>query len=303
MRPHHILLAFLILTATCRETSPHIGSEVYLIFDITHDVEALVFDDDSLDDWTDIVGDPSLDATDFVADPSAGDGAPYDPTDLDYRIWLGWSDSPPRIFVAMERVDDSFINDYSNDLSEAWRHDSVVRVQIDGDHSGGEYSFTSSNCTGCTEEEIRLRDQSQAQNYQAIITSAGDAQVGYLGAGSDWVNAPPYAAAGGALDPASGRAILEFYLTPFDSLVWSDPIASVPSQLQAGKIIGLDIAVSDFDTEPGAYHAYHTLTGPAHTWRYAERMADARLVGNGTICVTEVDTWGRIKASFVDLLD
>lgn len=203
----------------------------------------------------------------------------------------------------MERTDDVFINDYADDLADAWRHDTVIGVQIDGDHSGGEYFFDASNCPDCTEQEIKRRDQSQAQNYQAILTSTGAAQVGYLGAGGDWVNHPPYADAGGAIDPDGKRSVLEFFVTPFDDLDASAPEASIPSQLRAGQIIGIDFVVSDFDTEPGAYHAYHTLTGQAHTWRYAQRLADARLISTGIICAVEEDAWARIKVSFDSLME
>ena len=63
--------------------------------------------------------------------------------------------------------------------------------------------------------------------------------------------------------------------------------------------MSFQISVPDFDTEPSDYKAFHTLTGQAATWRYAERFADGRLVGaGGEVTAVENDSWGRIKASF-----
>ena len=49
----------------------------------------------------------------------------------------------------------------------------------------------------------------------------------------------------------------------------------------------------------GHYRAFHTLSGQAATWRFAERFVDGRLVGAGGDMGTAVeeDSWGRIKAS------
>ena len=43
--------------------------------------------------------------------------------------------------------------------------------------------------------------------------------------------------------------VIEFYVTPFDLLIWDDPEASMVSSLEAGKVIGLSITVPDSDTE------------------------------------------------------
>ena len=63
-----------------------------------------------------------------------------------------------------------------------------------------------------------------------------------------------------------------------------------------GKIIGYQISLPDTDKDVGQDRAFHTLSGQAATWRYAERFVDARLVGLGGTSV-EGSSWGRIKAS------
>ena len=44
------------------------------------------------------------------------------------------------------------------------------------------------------------------------------------------------------------------------------------------------------DEAPSDYRAFHTLSGQAATWRFAERFVDGRLVGTGETAVEE-DSW------------
>jgi hypothetical protein len=67
--------------------------------------------------------------------------------------------------------------------------------------------------------------------------------------------------------------------------------------LYAGKIIGLQIAVPDFDAQAGQYHAYHTTAGSAFSWMDAGRFVDGRLLPAPSTSVAGT-TWARIKAGF-----
>jgi hypothetical protein len=302
MRKSFFGLALAMVFAVVTAANAHIGSTVFLFFEIAdEDVADIDFNDGSLNDWIDLVGDPSMDATDFFADPGVGDGAPYDPADMDYRIWFGWNSTTSTIWGAMERTDDVYVNDYEGgNLSDLWKWDSTIEFMLDGDHSGGEYGFNASNCEGCTEEEINLVNNRQAQQYLVIAEAPDGRHAGYLGAGSDWLNDAPYSVGGGtAFGDSPVTTIVEFFLTPFDNLIFNDPAASEASDLFPGKIIGFQISVPDWDVA-GTYHAFHTVTGQSATWRYAERFADARLVGAGgdTGTAVEESSWGRIKASF-----
>ena len=58
-------------------------------------VEGIRVDDGSVDDWLDLVGEPSLTLLDFTEKLG---NAPLDPSDLDFRIWLAWHDDPARIY-------------------------------------------------------------------------------------------------------------------------------------------------------------------------------------------------------------
>lgn len=277
--------------------SAHIGETIYLVYEIPDaDVADIDIRDISVADWEDVVGDASLVATDFYADPTVGEGAQYDPADLDYRIWLGWNGSSSTMHMAMERVDNVYINEYAGgDLGQLWRHD-AIEFMLDGDHTGGDY--TGSADENWTDEEKKLNGNRTAQQYVAIADTPDGRHVGYQGAGAEWVNALPYAdGGGGSVGEGPTTSIFEFYVTPFDDLIWNSPDDSQASNLVDGGIIGFQISVPDFDIEPSNYRAFHTLTGQAATWRYAERFADGRLVGAGGGTAVESDSWGRIKAS------
>jgi hypothetical protein len=189
------LLALLAVGLTCGfvgSASAHIGEQVYLVFEIPDaDLADIDLRDVSIADWEDVVGDAPLAATDFFADPTVGEGAQYDPADLDYRIWLGWNSNSSHLYMAMERVDNVYINEYAGGaLGELWRHD-AIEFMVDGDHSGGDY--TGSADENWTEEEQQLNNNRSAQQFVAIADAPDGRNVGYLGAGADWVNALPYA--------------------------------------------------------------------------------------------------------------
>ena len=61
--------------------------------------------DGSIDEWVDLLGEPTLTALDFQTHP---DKAPYDPADMDYRVWLAWHGATHRLYVAVERSDDIY---------------------------------------------------------------------------------------------------------------------------------------------------------------------------------------------------
>jgi len=290
-----ILLFVLLLVGPAHA---HVGDRIYPIPEIT-DAALDQFDlrDNSLDDWRSILLEPSLRATDFIADPTVGEGAPYDPADMDYQIWLGWHGSTSRLFFALERTDDAFVNEYEGgNPGDFWRHDGFFDLMIDGDHSGGDY--TGSADPDWTDEEKTLNNNRTAQLYLAASDAPDDNHLYYWGAGIEWVCTLPYADASGTTtgeNPAI--SILEGFVTPFDDLIWNSPEDSKPSELYPGKIIGFNISIPDFDREPAAYRAFHSISGkPA--WRYAETFVDARLISGTDDTAVESRSWALIKAAF-----
>jgi hypothetical protein len=88
----------------------HIGDKVYLVFEILDDdLVDIDLNDQSIEDWQDVVGPASLKAPDFFPDPSVGEGANYDPADLDYQIWLGWNRTGNHLYAAVERLDNVYM--------------------------------------------------------------------------------------------------------------------------------------------------------------------------------------------------
>jgi hypothetical protein len=294
------ILAVGLVLGLAGGASAHIGDTIWLVFEIADaDAVDIDFDDQSIVDWEDVVGDPSLTAADMFADPTVGEGAPYDPADMDYRIWVGWNGTNNVIYGAMERTDDVFVNEYAGgNLGDLWRHDGSFEFMVDGDHTGGDY--TGSADENWTDEEKTLNNNRTAQQYVGIADAPDGRHIGYQGAGTEWVTALPYSdGGGGTTGEAPAVSVVEFFLTPFDDCIWNSPEDSQATDLTAGKIIGFQISIPDFDTEPSAYRAFHTITGQASTWRYAERFADGRLVGaGGDVTAVSNDSWGRIKASF-----
>ena len=303
------LLAFLIgafVVGTVSTASAHIvrdGIEFYLLFEVaTEDAADLDFDDGGVDDWRDVVGDPSVTASQFFADPTVGAGAQYDPADMDYQIWMGWNSDSSVLYGAMERTDDVFVNEYAGgNLGDLWRHDGSFEFMLDGDHTGGDYTGSADDTW--TDEEKTLNNNRTAQQYVGISDAPDGRHIGYQGAGVDWVTVLPYAdAGGGTVGDGPATSVIEFFVTPFDDLIWDSEADSRASDLFSGKVIGFQISIPDFDTAPADYKAFHTLSGQAATWRFAERFVDGRLVGADggvdTPSAVEENSWGRVKAAF-----
>ena len=219
---------------------------IYPFFELTdEDLERIDVTDGSIDDWLDVWGDAPLSALDFH--PLGGVTKPYDPVDLDFRLWLGWHDATDRIYVAMERADDIYVNPYSRStpfLRYMQFYDSGIEFRIDAAASGDSgYRTGFDNPTS----EFYLLVNQRTQLYGIIGETYDEGPHLQLmnfviGAPSsphgDWYLRPPYAEAGGtSFGERPTISVTEFYLTPFDHFVWNDPAASLASDLQVDKRI------------------------------------------------------------------
>ena len=289
------LIAIGLVCGLTSGASAHIGEDVYLLFEYSEaDLADIDLSDGSIEDWEDVIGEPAFLPTDLYQDPTVGDGDQYDPADLDYRIWVGYNGNSGHMWFAMERVDnDYFGREY--DGCYPWNYE-AIELMLDGDHSGGDY--TGSANPDWTNAEATLNNNRHAQQYIAVADDPSGRHVFYLGAGAEWVNVVPYADGGGiSIGDGPTASIIEFYCTPFDDLIWNSPEDSKATPLTDGKIIGFQISTPDTDQGPGQDRAFHTISGQAATWRYAERFVDGRLVGAGGATAVEDNSWGRIKAS------
>ncbi len=131
------------------------------------------------------------------------------------------------------------------------QNDSSVEFVVDGDGSGGRYVFRDRNDL----DELRLLTSQHAQNYIVLgETFGGGPHVCLVGQGGyedeDWFQRPPYAEGGGASFGAHPTlSVTEFYVTPFDHLVWDRPAESVASTLSPGTLIGFILSIADLDEE------------------------------------------------------
>ncbi len=97
----------------------------------------------------------------------------------------------------------------------------------------------------------------------------------------------------------------EFYVTPFDRLIWNRPEESVVSALSRGTLIGFVLLIADHDdTEDPRAEGWHVIRGRDYSsgpWN-ADHFARGLLVGPGgevPDSAVESVTWSRIKATFV----
>ena len=246
------LLALLLFLAPASITHAHIGDEIYPFYELLdEDLDRIDLTDGSVEDWYEVLGEPSLTAIDFY-----WPNAPYDPANVDNGFWLAWHRSSGTLWVAMERFDDVFFNNYAGEPIEGMisptmhRWDSYFSFMVDGDHSGGRYWFSLNSCEGCTVEEAKLLNNRQAQHWLAIAEAADGQHLGYVGA-SEWAIREPYAAAGGGvLGATPATTVTEMKVTPFDDLIYDDEAASAASELYPGKVIGFNINTLDNDDTP-----------------------------------------------------
>ena len=98
-----LVLAFYLIAAGS-SVQAHWGDRVYPIYELTESMLADIDVTDGLiDEWQEI-GPPSATGLDFSVF-SLWEEPEYDPSDLDFRLWLGWSASQSRIYVALACVD------------------------------------------------------------------------------------------------------------------------------------------------------------------------------------------------------
>lgn len=148
----------------------------------------------------------------------------------------------------------------------------------------------------------------QAQMYVAIAASPDDRILNLLSAAT-WAREPPWAEAKGfVVSEVPHISGIELYVTPWDWLDWHGPEGSERSALWAGKIIGVQLSLADFDEQAGVYESYATLFGQEQVWNDAGHFADGPLLRcdygdcGGAVApepsaVTAV-SWARIKAGF-----
>ena len=212
------------------------------------DLSRIDLHDGYLYDWQHVLGEPTFTARSAWVGQGKSWTPHYDPSDLDFRIWLAWHDATNRLYFAMERIDDDYGNAYDGTSGSMSNHDGFMLVVVDGDRSGGRsfiYDFSHMTETEQASAEVRHH-----QDWEALAEThgAGSHLFMHYQEYGDWCTRPPYADGGGrhfSLNP--GVDLLEFYITPFDLLSFGGPDHSQVSDLYPGKRIGISLLISDRD--------------------------------------------------------
>ena len=297
-----VLLLWLAVSA-----GAHTGDRVFPIPELTDEMlEEIRLDDGSIDEWYDLVGEPTMTLLDFQ-DPD-GNRLP-ETSKLDFRIWLAWHDDPDRLYVAFVSSDDEYSNSHDYDgKSRLLEHDSIA-LAIDGDHRGGHGGVDIS----APEDWGDLHGQ--AQLYEAVsrtvtgLPTLNAPDILRQTGDFSWTVSPPYGDGGGGVageNPAV--SVIELYVTPYD--FWegwdSGPEETAFTDLAAGKGIGFAVMVYDWDETTRSWEYFTAIQTERPYTDMVDLRADVFLDGllmpaNPTdpaeATAVESVTWGRIKAA------
>ncbi len=302
-----VIVFGLVAAGSCQDTFAHTGDRVFGIMEIP--TSALPsFDDGTISDWLDVVPE-SLLMTDFhsLSGGKLSFPAEIDPKDFTFRVFLAWHYRSQRILVALGRVDDEYIDEFTYTVRGveyvATGAGDEVLIGIDGDHSGGIFNYFAE----LDEEEQRLNTASQAQLYSAIPTSPDGEIFTVDGFDREWATESPWGESGGFAGGESPHISgVEVALTAWDRLSWEGPESSERSELFGGKVIGFQLWIQDMDEEPPAAHYF--LTEWELVVVQADAFGDAELIpcfvedcsgASGTL--VENSSWAYIKSSFRDV--
>ena len=287
-----ILIAGITCALLPRDSVSHDGEWVVPILEVTDDMLAQIdLRDGTTDEWPDLLGEPTLRTIDFkMSDVGFEISTDYDPADLDFAIWLGWNEESDRLYFAGAFVDNTYWGTGQPPFPYYGNAQDHIGIFIDGDHSGP----PTESIVG--EGHYRLEYQGysatpwSSEGPNVIIPwvthASGDPPFEVLG---DWMVHPPYCEGGGnVIEGNPAIWVIEFYVTPFDLLVALEPDESVVSDLQAEKLIGLALRVSDKDSTKRSYQARYELGGFFDAILLSRDQADSAVRGS---------TWGRIKAA------
>ena len=276
----------------------HQGDRIFPIYEITDDMLELIdLNDGSIEEWEELF-EPSLTALDFTGyildrETLKRNIVPFDPSDLDFRMWLGWNSTHDRLYVSLQAADNS--HPLRERLDQA---EDGMSLSVDGDHSGGTYRFFS----GPRHRETMMTAQQYITPYSwDLVSSVG---LSHDPEGFEWVNNLPYTDGGeGFLGENPVFWVVEFFITPFDALVWNDEESSLGSELEAGEVVGFYIWVGDVDIKETTVYEIDEgfiIGQGGNPWFYSDFFVDGVLLGAGEFVegsAAQPSSWGMIKAS------
>jgi len=241
--------------------------------------------DGDLSDWLWV--DPSFIITaDDMEDVLGSDTRP-DSTDWYVRLYVGWNDSTNMVYWAADVTDDIHEADTPDD-----RHrylDDSVELDIDADHSGGNYRNTEPG--GQQAQQLGFHPDPplgirMAYHWAYPGTEAEQEQM-------QWIFQSPYCEVASNLDSLPNY-IMEGKLAIWDRVDPAGPGASDRHTLTTGEIMGFTMCFNDVDTPGQDEHVRDHqlgLQGPEgyNCWFDADGFSDLHLsTGSGGPFVVNV---------------
>ena len=207
--------------------------------------------DGTADDWS-LVPDSYAIGVDQLRETVIGTGNKHDLTNLDVKVKVGWVQGQNHLYFLYEATDNYW------DFARQDLHNDIFEVVVDGDLSGGPLIRQ-------MHPNKTLRDRMDthflfhgvhAQNYH-IFTPAKDKDWAMVWGAQPWIKELPYANAAyqyNFIHGASGKLVLEFFITPFD---YAPPERSrgVQTKLEENKVLGMSWAVLDYDDDKAETYA------------------------------------------------
>ena len=312
------LLSLYLVLLLAASAGAHMGDRTYPIHELTDEMLAKIQLDGSAEEWYDLVGEPSMTPEDFVT----RDNREFNPSDLDFAIWLAWHDATDRLYVAFSGSDDV----YNDNNGKSWPpfKDSLL-LSIDGDHSGLTGYQLADSPAYIDIEGREVWWESQQYIARASLDSGTPALEGYFSSldigfdlwefseevnGDHWMFFPPYGYLGGEVQGESpATSVIELYITPYDSKLegdsYDDPGEVVSSDLKGGEVIGFALIVFDWDSDewkhPWKPEAIESSLEEILFLYRADVYLDGLLLPAGPVdspeTAVESITWGRTKAA------
>ena len=219
---------------------------------------------------------------------------------IDFRVWLAWHRELNRIYVAAQGADDVLV-DQSDDFWDGWYWDGMVRLEVDGDHSGGIFVWDEEEDEGLTTwfqgSQVFSASPLNYRRDPAVYMLVPDPPDDCC-----WFSKPPFADMSSAVNGEKPSVwVTEMYVTPFDWLVLESRDETVISELGPEKVVGLRISFFDLDDPQRQYGYdgfYSTQLVDPESNPGPDSFADGLLLPVGERgSAVETVSWGRIKAS------
>lgn len=120
----YALRTIVLLAFTASLCSGHEGDRVVPVLEIPDRLlSGIDIHDGDIEDWLDVIGEPSLTGLDLIPDTFFGED--YNPSNFDFRIWLGWNRGLNRVYIAVQGIDDVPV--YQGNVGDQeWYWDSII---------------------------------------------------------------------------------------------------------------------------------------------------------------------------------